>query len=96
MGSEPISIPQPIPGSTDYDAPYTWGRPPSTYLAFRQIVRLTILRSRLRESASELDSPPLPTNHRAGARVSVGRAVPAKRRNPSTPLKHPTLASGSA
>ena len=32
------------------DQPYTFGRPLSTYLAPRQIVRLTILRSRLRDS----------------------------------------------
>jgi hypothetical protein len=32
----------------DYDQPYTWGRPTSTYLSFRQTVRLSILRSRLR------------------------------------------------
>ena len=35
------------PGTADCDQPYTWGRPPATYLAFRQIVRLTILRSKL-------------------------------------------------
>jgi hypothetical protein len=31
------------------DWPYTFGRPASTYLSPREIVRLTILRSRLRE-----------------------------------------------
>jgi hypothetical protein len=31
------------------DEPYTWGRAPSTYLAPREIVRATILRSRLLE-----------------------------------------------
>ena len=31
------------------DDTYTWGRAPSTYLAPRQVVRLTILRSRLAE-----------------------------------------------
>ncbi len=31
------------------DEPYTWGRTPSTYLAPREVVRLTILRSRLLE-----------------------------------------------
>jgi hypothetical protein len=29
------------------DEPYFWGRPPGTYLAPRQIVRLMIFRSRL-------------------------------------------------
>jgi len=31
----------------EYDEPYTWCRRPETYLAPREIVRLTILRSRL-------------------------------------------------
>ena len=37
------------PGRTDsaFDQAYVWGRPASTYLAPRQIVRLMILRSRL-------------------------------------------------
>jgi hypothetical protein len=30
-----------------FDLSYTWGLPPSAYLATRQIARLTILRSRL-------------------------------------------------
>jgi hypothetical protein len=33
----------------DYDHAYTWGRPASTYLAPREVVRLMILRSRLEE-----------------------------------------------
>ena len=32
---------------TSFDQTYTWGRTPNTYLAPREIVRLTILRSRL-------------------------------------------------
>jgi len=43
--------------AAEHDEPYTWCRPPNTYLALRQIVRLTILRSRLRESAREFDRP---------------------------------------
>jgi hypothetical protein len=35
-----------VPGG-DHDQPYTWGRPPTTYLTYRQLVRLTILRSKL-------------------------------------------------
>ena len=37
------------PGRTesDVDHAYVWGRPASTYLAPRQIVRLMLLRSRL-------------------------------------------------
>jgi hypothetical protein len=44
------------PDRTDTpDWPYTFGRPASTYLSPREIVRLTILRSRLRDrSGSEL------------------------------------------
>jgi hypothetical protein len=30
-----------------FDLSYTWGLPPSAYLATRQLARLTILRSRL-------------------------------------------------
>jgi hypothetical protein len=33
----------------DHDQDYTFGRPPVTYLAPRQVVRLTILRSKLSE-----------------------------------------------
>ena len=35
------------PSIDHHDEPYTWGRRPDTYLAPREIVRLTILRSRL-------------------------------------------------
>jgi len=31
----------------DHDEPFTWGRPATTYLTYRQVVRLTILRSKL-------------------------------------------------
>jgi hypothetical protein len=34
-------------GQSDYDQNYAWGRPPATYLAQRQVVRLMIMRSRL-------------------------------------------------
>jgi hypothetical protein len=37
----------------DHDQPYTWGRPPDTYLTFRQVVRLTILRSKLESVRTE-------------------------------------------
>jgi hypothetical protein len=37
------------PPGGDHDQPYTWGRPPITYLAYRQVVRLTILRSKLED-----------------------------------------------
>jgi hypothetical protein len=37
----------------DHDRPYTWGRPPSTYLSFRRCVRLMILRSRLEAVRAE-------------------------------------------
>jgi hypothetical protein len=33
--------------SHGFDEPYTWGRPPTTYLAPRQVARLLILRSNL-------------------------------------------------
>jgi hypothetical protein len=32
-----------------FDLSYTWGLPPSSYLATRQVARLTIMRSRLDE-----------------------------------------------
>jgi hypothetical protein len=37
----------------DHDTPYRWGRPPTTYLAYRQVVRLTILRSKLESVRAE-------------------------------------------
>jgi hypothetical protein len=44
---EDASSPSHDQGAGDHDQPYRWDRPPSTYLAFRQVVRLTILRSKL-------------------------------------------------
>jgi hypothetical protein len=43
----PMSIEPERADATDW--PYTFGRPASLYLSPREIVRLTILRSRLRE-----------------------------------------------
>jgi hypothetical protein len=42
-----------------YDQAYTFGRPPTTYLTFRQVVRLTILRSKLEGVRNE--RPGIPT-----------------------------------
>jgi hypothetical protein len=41
------------PNAAGHDQPYTWGRPPTTYLTYRQVVRLTILRSKLESVRSE-------------------------------------------
>jgi len=43
----------PDPVGADHDQPYTWGRPPTTYMTYRQVVRLTILRSKLEETRME-------------------------------------------
>jgi hypothetical protein len=48
----PASHPAPV-SDASYDQPYTWGRPPLTYLNYRQVVRLTILRSRLEDVRTE-------------------------------------------
>jgi hypothetical protein len=37
--------------SSSLDQPYAWGREPSTYLAPRELVRLTLLRSRIEDRA---------------------------------------------
>jgi hypothetical protein len=37
----------------DHDQNYTWGRPPTSYLNYRQVVRLTILRSKLESVRTE-------------------------------------------
>ena len=42
--------------TSNHDEPYTWGRSPRTYLSFHQVVRLTILRSRVRGRANDLDA----------------------------------------
>ena len=52
MNAEPISSPPHERDAADHDQPYTWGRPPSTYLAPREVARLMILRSRLEERQS--------------------------------------------
>jgi hypothetical protein len=44
---------------TSVDAPYTFGRPSSTYLAPREIVRLTILRSKVREARLQFEATPV-------------------------------------
>jgi hypothetical protein len=41
------------PPGGDHDQPYTWGRPTTTYLNYRQIVRLTILRSKIEAVRTE-------------------------------------------
>jgi hypothetical protein len=37
----------------DHDQPYRWGRPPTTYMSYRKVVRLTILRSKLESVRTE-------------------------------------------
>lgn len=51
-----------IRNASSYDEPYTWGRPPSTYLAPRQVARLLLLRSQVRVSMS-LDAKPAAPRH---------------------------------
>jgi len=51
---QPATSEHPAPASdVSYDQPYTWGRPPLTYMNYRQVVRLTILRSRLEDVRAE-------------------------------------------
>jgi hypothetical protein len=47
MTSEPARAASRYLQVTQADEPYTFGRPASTYLPFRAVVRLTILRSKL-------------------------------------------------
>jgi hypothetical protein len=46
------------PEPTGIDEPYTFGRPASTYLAPREMARLTILRSKVREARLQLAAAP--------------------------------------
>jgi hypothetical protein len=55
MTPESSSPPLSNESASDHHEPYTWGRPPSTYLSCHQMVRLTILRSHLRERAADLN-----------------------------------------
>ena len=41
------------PPGGDHDQPYTWGRPASTYLSFREMVRVTILHSKLESQRAD-------------------------------------------
>ena len=50
-----------------FDLSYTWGLPPSSYLATRQVARLTILRSRLDERHTLRNRLATPTRRRARA-----------------------------
>jgi hypothetical protein len=52
---EPEAASRPVadPPGGDHDQPYTWGRSPTTYLTYRQMVRLTILRSKLEDVRAE-------------------------------------------
>ena len=47
MNAEPARAASQHQQETQADEPYTYGRPASTYLPFRTVVRLTILRSKL-------------------------------------------------
>jgi hypothetical protein len=63
------------PGAADYDVPYTWGRPPTTYLATRELVRLMILHAKLEAVRSErlhLTSPRAPHTSNGGT-AAAGR-----------------------
>jgi hypothetical protein len=51
---------------TSVDAPYTFSRPASTYLAPREIVRLTILRSKVRETRLQIEAVPVSDTESAG------------------------------
>jgi hypothetical protein len=50
-----------------FDLGYTWGLPPSSYLATRQVARLTILRSRLGDRHTLRNRLATPTRRRARA-----------------------------
>jgi hypothetical protein len=67
--SRPVSDP---PGG-DCDQPYTWGRPATTYLNYRQVVRLTILRSKLEDVRMERIglAAPKPRAKATGSKRSV-------------------------
>lgn len=58
MRPEPTHAPQRDSRADSYDESYRCGRPPGTYLATREIVRLMILRSKLRERASSAGTDP--------------------------------------
>ena len=47
------------------EQPFTWGRPPSTYLPFRAVIRLAILRSKLEAVRNERGTWLHSANHRA-------------------------------
>jgi hypothetical protein len=49
VNPEPISTARPDGLPADHDQDYTFGRPAVTYLAMREVVRLTIFRSKLKE-----------------------------------------------
>jgi hypothetical protein len=40
--------------AADHDQPYTWGRPPATYLSPRAIARLMLYRASLQEPETDL------------------------------------------
>jgi hypothetical protein len=63
MRPEPTSVPDRDPLRPAYHEPYTFGRPPSTYLATREIVRLTILRSKLRDRTAHALSTAFRAHH---------------------------------
>ena len=58
MNTQPVqpntsAQPHADPPGGDHDFPYTWARPATTYLTYRQVVRLTILRSKLEAIRAE-------------------------------------------
>ena len=57
MRPEPTGAPECHSRVPGYDEAYTFGRPPATYLMLREIARLMILRSKLRDWVSAAGTP---------------------------------------
>jgi len=80
MNADRIITPKQELLSTDDDNHYTWGQPPTTYLPFRAIVRLTILRSRLetpgQPAQQELQSPKTLTMELSALNLAPGTCGP--------------------
>jgi hypothetical protein len=57
MRSESSPTPDQQAQDAAHDQPYTFGRPTLTYLSVREVVRLTILHSKLGDRAAAAGSP---------------------------------------
>jgi hypothetical protein len=77
MSVDSSKMPTHEPAGADHDEPYTWGLPPTMYVAPRQVARMMVLRSRI-ENRHALRGRVvrLPLPERASTGLGVSNELP--------------------